>query len=195
MEISSRNFLLREGIVNIFPWSFFACNLENLYQISFPELTKGLYMQIQTSDNATVDNFEGIQAVVRKIQNTMVMKNVSGQENPGEVSYNGHSIQANDHAQLTGQIPNLLDDMSLCCYNGEACSGSDNVFQEKFAKCLNFLLAWLCSIQLAVGVATQVAATALMMKDALGWLEPAMKHLSIYSNNDLATIDSAINQL
>jgi hypothetical protein len=105
-------------------------------------------------------------------------------------------VGINERAKLTIQIPKLLKQMSLCNWNGEVYSTSD-IFQEKFAGCLNFLLTWLNSIitQPQRENQTQVNVTALQMKDALKWLVSALKRIGIGSGGDLTRVDNMIAKL
>jgi hypothetical protein len=149
-------------------------------------------MRIRTSDNVIINSFEKIQATAGTVRDTPVMKNVSRRESPGEVSYNGRRICINNHNKLTAQIPNVLDDMCTCICRGEVYSGNSAVFREKFAKGLNFLLAWLCSIQLRDGVAVEVGVSASIVRNVLQQLVTVVKRVCAA---DVAYITSIIKKI
>jgi hypothetical protein len=152
-------------------------------------------MKITTSDGKTLNNFENLQNVARKIQNTAVMQGVAKLEDDGKVSYDGHSVAVTDSGGLTAQIPALLGTMRLCNWTGKIHSGS-GTFDKKFAECLNFLLAWLCSIGPQLGKEeVLVNIKARVLEDALEWLVPTMKDLDIYSKKSGNCVKQLIKQL
>jgi hypothetical protein len=154
-------------------------------------------MQVQTSDNVVLDNFENLQAIVKKIQKTPILQSVASKEQDSRVTYNGHSIQinnANAYSVLRDQISDVLDDMNLCSCQGKIYSGDQNVFQDNFAQCLNFLLTWLGSMRLIANTAFQAGVTAMIMKNALEWLESVMEHVGIRSDADLVCVDDMIRR-
>jgi hypothetical protein len=143
-------------------------------------------MQIITSDGKTLDNFEKIQEIAKKLRGTEAMKASVAKKGGGFVVYGGRSIETSDHGVLSAQIPNVLRDMRLCSWNGKVYS-SGSGFEEKFAGYFNFLLAWLESVGLSASVNASV------MKDALGWLVSIAKVSMV--NTDLGSIKGIIRKL
>jgi hypothetical protein len=152
-------------------------------------------MQIVTVDNKIINYFERLQNVAKKIQRISVMQNVANSEEAGEVSYNGRSIGITSYVELTRQIPGLLRDMSLCSLKGEVYSCDKKILQDKFAKLLNFLLAWLCSIPLQNGNQIPISLLAFQIKSALKWLKPLMKSMDIFDSDSQRCLNNIINQL
>jgi hypothetical protein len=157
-------------------------------------------MRIQTSDNVVVDGFDKIQLVVNKICSIAVVQNAAKKEDNNQITYNGHSIQVSNTNELAAQIPYVLDDMRLCSWEGKIFSkSSSEVFEEKFTKCLNFLLTWLKSIQEQQGQASvpvQVGIAALQMQSAIEWMQPIMKeYRSGFSENDFVCVEKMIDSL
>ncbi|MDR2778862.1 MAG: hypothetical protein LBB16_01060 [Puniceicoccales bacterium] len=139
---SSRIFLIREEIVNVFFWLFclqFGKSISN----SLPRINERFSARIRTSDGVVINDFEKIQQIAERIQSAAVIKRVSEQESHGKVSYNSRIIRVDNHNTLTGQISKVLKDMYMCICKEEVYSGNNAVFREKFARYLNFLLVWL----------------------------------------------------
>jgi hypothetical protein len=148
----------------------------------FSQKNERFNMQVTTSDGRTFDNFEKVKEVVKKIQETEVMKKSTVRKDGGFVVYNGSSIATNDHSSLVAQIPSVLRDMRLCSWDGKVYSASG--FEEKFAECFTFLLAWLEGIQSLAGVNASV------MRSALNWLASITRVSSV--NADLESVRGMI---
>jgi hypothetical protein len=161
-------------------------------------------MQVRTSDNVTVDDFEQVKAVVRKAQG---LEDIKKAESNGKVTYNGHNISVQPNGgynwnvirrELEKQIPNVLNDMEVCSYYGGEFYSTDNgVFREKFAKYLNFILLWLGNIQEPNNdTAAQVKVNRLQMKSGIKWVHFVMKeYRSEFSERDFVCVENTINNL
>jgi hypothetical protein len=168
-------------------------------------------MSIRTSDGVVVDNFEKLQAIVKKIQDTQVMKKVSGREKEGEASYNGHRIRVDNYTALTTHIPNLLNDMALCHWKGEVYSGGKDIFLKCFAKHLHFLLAWFGSIETAGTVSSSASSsnavafdpgsgvalvdvTASVMEKAISRMQSIMEDVGVCTKEELMYVKCMVKQ-
>jgi hypothetical protein len=153
-------------------------------------------MKVVTSDNKTLDVLEGLQAVAKKTREIPAIKRIAEEEKGGKITYNGRSIGINDGTALAGQIPSVLNDMRLHSWNGEVYASGGNVFQGEFAKCLNFLLAWLNSIPVEGDATRMVGITAFEAQSVLEWIKVATKECELqYSERDVACVESMVNQL
>jgi hypothetical protein len=152
-------------------------------------------MKIETSDKKTIDGFEKIQNIAKAVQGTTGLQSIAN-VNSKEVRYKGYVLNANNSKELTAKISSVLEDMSLCNWQGKIYSGEKGVYLRDFAEHLNFLLAWLRSFKkmgkqstISVGVESQ------QMRNALAWLISAMKHTNIRLSADVACVNGAIGQL
>jgi hypothetical protein len=154
-------------------------------------------MKIRTSDGTILDNFENLQSIVEKIQKTEIIQKVARKEANDTVTYGKHKIGIGDTKKLTAQISNLLKEMSLCQWKGKLYCGNDDIFFSDFARHLNFLLVWLCSIGKRQNRAGTVSVTigASEMKKALKWLIPIMKRVKVNASEDVACVQNLINSL
>jgi hypothetical protein len=142
-----------------------------------------------------LDDFEKVQAVVEKVRRTPIVQSITSKEKDGQVTYNGHVVRANDVDTLRNFVSDVVDDMSLLNFTGKVYSGDQAVFQDDFAKCLNFLLTWFASMQPVANVTFHVGVTALVVKCALELLESVMERVGIRSDEDLICIENVIKQL
>lgn len=151
-------------------------------------------MKITTSDNIEFSEFEKFQEVVNKAREIPAIRNVNRQENSNQITYNGHTIKFANQNELANQIPDVLHTMLLCNWRGEVYSEDfPEVFHEKFAECLNFLLAWL-KIIVACTEDITVKITALDMQSVIEYVKLIMKEYeSKYSDEDFVTVENMID--
>jgi hypothetical protein len=140
-------------------------------------------MQVTTSDGKILSDFEKIQEVAKKFQDSEIMKKSVTKQDNSFVIYRGNRISVSDHAALSAQVPNVLNDMRVQSRDGKVYSVCPG-FEEGFADCLNLLLAWLGSIKSVAGV------NASLMRNAFSWLVSTARVSMI--NADLESIKSAI---
>ncbi|MDR2779195.1 MAG: hypothetical protein LBB16_02815 [Puniceicoccales bacterium] len=155
-------------------------------------------MKIRTSDGKVLDNFERLNSVIDKTREFLAIKQAAKSERDGEITYDGHQIRVNDSVNLAARISNVLNNMSLCSWNGEIYANGEAVFQSEFAKCLNFLLTWLRDMRNipdgddAVKV---VGVTAFEMQSIFEWIKAIIEECeSQYSESDVASVESTIGQ-
>jgi hypothetical protein len=145
-------------------------------------------MKIITSDNVTLDDFERVQEVVKKIQNTEAMKKAIVGESGSWITYNGHDIQVSNEFELAAQIPDALDEMRTHSWAGKVYSGNTVIFERDFAQCLNLVLTWLVSIQSRADV------TASKMRAVLEWLTSAVEAMDMSSDAGWKSVKSVIKK-
>jgi hypothetical protein len=147
-----------------------------------------------------LENFEKLQAVVRTIQKTAVVRSIIDKENEGEVSYGGYNIRINDCVELTARIPSLLEDMCRDLLAGKVYSVGDSVFLEPHARRIIFFLAWLCSIG-APGAPTSedgavlIGIKVLIMRRALDKLLTIMEDVGVCSSSDRGDVKQCLKSL
>jgi hypothetical protein len=141
------------------------------------------------------NSFENLQKVVKKLKEIPAIQKIVSEEQDGRATYDGHSVGISNCKNFAEHIPNVVDDMKLCSFRGEIYSADEAMFQHKFAQDLNFLLAWLGSIQLIVNAVVNVGVTTLVMGSALERLIPVIKHVDTCSSKDLDCVEDMIWQL
>jgi hypothetical protein len=152
-------------------------------------------MKIETSDKKTIDGFEKIQNIAKAVQGTTGLQSIAN-ANSREVRYKSYVLKANNSEGLTIQIPSVLEDMSLCNWQGKIYSGGKGVYLRDFAEHLNFLLTWLRSFKKKGKQSTiSVNIESRQMRNALEWLISVMKHVRARSSVDAACVNDAIDKL